>query len=174
MKKDDIKGIEAVNMKSTLTPVSSEQLKSSGKPFGGINFWVNDTITFPNWENVEIFMDSFEDRNKVTRQFPVIKVALNGKVRVIPVGSFRRHMSGVQESIEAYGSTDSFHRDIVLAQSDWELMQIFAGKTVRVRDKFDAKTIKFEGNNRVAYNRDNASTYNTAKWPLFEVIEDEK
>lgn len=171
MKKSTIKSQEAINMKANLATVSLDVLRNTGRAFGGIRFRIGDTITFPDWEELEMFQDSFVGRDKQEHTFPVIKVGFNDSVRVIPVASFRRETQGIDDYIEKYTAINGFLRSINMATDDYERMHLFAGHTVKVSDLFEARNVAFADGNRIPYNKDDVKTFTTSRWPVFEVIE---
>ena len=173
MKKNTIKSQEAINMKANLVTVNLDTLRNTGRAFGGIRFRIGDIIVFPDWEEVEMFQDSFTGRDKQEHTFPVVKVGFNDKVRLVPVASFRRETQGVDEYIEKYTAINPFLRAINMAADDYERIRLFAGHTVKVKDLFDARNVAFVDGNRVAYNKDDVKTFTTSRWPVFEIIDEE-
>lgn len=172
MKKTDIKAAEAINAKANLTNLTKEQLHNTGRVFGGIRFWIGDTVIFPDWADLETYQDVFQDKEGKEHFFPVVKVGLNEVARIIPIGSFRRFAFGIDESVEKYAATDTFHRNLTLAQDDFELLQLFAGKTVKVRQFLDARMIALDKatGKRIPYNKDDVKTFTTQRWPIWEIL----
>ena len=173
MKKSTIKSQEAINMKANLVTISLDALRNTGRIFGGIRFRIGDIITFPDWEDLEMFQDSFIGRDKQEHTFPVVKVGFNENVRMIPIASFRRETQGIDEYIEKYTQLNPFLRAINLAADDFERMKLFAGHTVRVINLFDARNVAFVDGNRVPYNKDDVKTFTTSRWPVFDIIDTE-
>lgn len=173
MKKSTIKSQEAINMKANLVTVSLDVLRNTGRAFGGIRFRIGDIITFPDWDDVEMFQDSFVGKDKQEHTFPVIKVGFNESVRVIPVASFRRETQGIDEYIEKYTQLNTFLRDINLATDDFERMKLFAGHTIKVAELFEARNVAFIDGARVPYNKDDVKTFTTSRWPVFVPIDTE-
>jgi len=172
MKKTDIKATSAVNAKASYTTLNKEQLHNTGRAFGGIRFWVGDVLVFPDWDEIETFNDVFIDQDKKEHFFPVVKIGLNDTVRCIPIGSFRRFAAGIEEYVEKYARISDFHRNLTLAQDDFELLRLFAGHTVKIERLFDARMIAWTTDRkRVPYNKDDVKTFTTMRWPEFTIVE---
>lgn len=171
MKKTDIKATAAINAKASLTDLNKDQLHNTGRAYGGIRFWVGDELTFPDWDDIETFQDSFKDKDGKEHTFPVVKIGLNNVVRVVPVGSFRRFSFGIDEFVEKYAAINAFHRNLTLAQDDFELLKLFAGKTVKVKKLFDARMIALDAaKTKIPYNKDDVKTFTTQRWPVWEEV----
>lgn len=172
MKKTDIKAKEAINKKANMVDLTKDALRNTGRAFGGIRFRIGDKVVFPDWEDLEVYEDSFVGRDKQEHKFPVVKVAFNDIVRVIPVASFRRETQGVDEYIEKYTNLNPFLRTINMTADDFERMQAFAGKVIIVKDLFDGRNVAFDDERRrIPYNKDDVKTFTTSRWPVFEVVE---
>ena len=169
MKKTDIKATEAINKKASLVTLDKEALHNTGRAFGGIHFWSGDELVFPDWDDLDTCNDSFEDTDGKAHPFPVVKIGLNNVVRYIPIGSLRRFAFGIDDYTEKYAQIDAFHRSIVDAQDDFELLKLFAGNTFKVNSFFDARMKardKVTGK-IVPYNKDDVKTFTTMRWPIF-------
>ena len=173
MKKTDIKAAEAINAKASLVTLNKDQLHNTGRAFGGIRFWIGDILIFPDWEDLETCSDSFIDADNKEHPFPVVKIGLNNVARYIPVGSFRRFAFGIDEYTERYAQTDDFHRNLVAAQDDFELLKLFAGHTFKVEKFFDARMKAKDSTTGkvIAYNKDDVKTFTTMRWPIFTKVE---
>lgn len=172
MKKTDIRSSKAVNEKATYTTLTKEQLHNTGRAFGGIRFWIGDVLVFPDWDELDTQSDIFVDAEKKEHSFPVVKIGLNDTVRFIPIGSFRRFAAGIEEYVEKYAKLSEFHRNLTLAQDDFELLQLFAGHTFEIKEFFDARMIAWTPDRkRVPYNKDDVKTFTTMRWPVFTIVE---
>lgn len=173
MKKSAIKSQEAVNMKAGMVSISVDALRNTGRAFGGVKFRIGDEIVFPDWDDIDVFEDSFTSKDGKTRTFPVVKVAMNNIVRVVPVGSFRRETSGIDEYQERYYGMNPFLRSLEAAADDFDRIRMFAGHTVKVRELFEGRCIAFDKDtkDRIPYNKDDVKTFTTARWPVFEIVD---
>lgn len=173
MKKTDIRSTEAINAKASLTTLNRDQLHNTGRAFGGIRFWIGDVLLFPDWDELDTCMDSFTDTEKKDHPFPVVKIGLNDTVRFVPIGSFRRFSFGIDKYVEEYAHIDDFHRNIVAAQDDFELMKLFAGHKIKIEKFFDARMKAKDPSTGkiIAYNKDDVKTFTTMRWPIFTIVE---
>ena len=172
MKKTEIKAQEAINMKANMVNLTLDALRNTGRAFGGIRFRIGDRIVFPDWNDIQVYEDSFVGRDKQEHKFPVVKVLFNDNVRVIPVASFRRETQGIDEYIEKYTSINPFLRTISMTADDFERIQAFAGKAIIVKDLFDGRNVAFDSERRrIPYNKDDVKTFTTSRWPVFEILE---
>lgn len=170
MKKEDIKGAVAINHKAGSTTLTKEQLRNTGRAFGGVRFWIGDVLIFPDWDDIETYQNSFVGRDDKEHFFPVVKIGVNTVVREVPIGSFRRHQAGIDEYVEEYAKISDLHRNIVGAQDDFELLQVLAGKTLKVSKLFDARQVAFADGHKIPYNKDDVKTFTTQRWPVFEIL----
>ena len=174
MKRAEIKDAKAINAKASNVTLTKEQLHNTGRAYGGVRFWIGDVLVFPEWEDIETFSDMFLDRDGKEHSFPVVKIGVNNVVRNIPIGSFRRFYTGIDQFVEEYARINDFHRNLVNAQDDYEIVQLMAGKTFKIENLFDARLVAWSTDHkRIPYNKDDVKTFTTGRWPIFTIVEGE-
>lgn len=170
MKKEDVKNAKAFGMTAGMVKVDIARLHQTGTGTG-IRFRIGDVIEFPDQEDLEIYSTTFTSKDNKEHEYELIKVAFNNRVRLIPVASFRRDRNGVDSSIEEYGKKSDLCRDLQIAIDDYERISILAGKTIKVVEMFSGRNRRFDNGKVVDYNADDVKTFNTASWPVFELVD---
>ena len=166
MKKSEIKGTQPLGLVEGMVQCDLAKLRKTGTG-NGLKFHIGDVIEFPDLEDIQIYSTSFTAKDGQQRDYELIKVAFNGRVRLIPVASFRRDRNGVDDVADAYSRESELCRDLQMANDDYERISILAGKTVMVKHVFSGRNYKYDGGNRVPYNKDDTSTFTTSAWPVF-------
>lgn len=171
MKFDYIFNQEAINMTQNMVLVDMNRLHETGIN-NAIQFMTGDVLEIPDTEHIQIYHTSFINKKKEEMEYDVIKVGFNGKVRVIPVASFRRDRNGIDEFRDTYATKSAICRDLRLANDDYARITAIAGKKLKVREMFDAREKRFGEDDRIIpYNKDDIKTFNTKRWPIFDEIE---
>ena len=170
MKKEDIKNGKAIGMTEGMVKVDIARLHQTGTG-AGIRFRIGDVIQFLDLEDVDIFSTTFKSKDGKEHEYELIKVAFNNRVRLIPVASFRRDRNGVDSSAEEYGKKNDLCRDLQIANDDYERISILAGKTIKVKEIYTGRNYRYDDGKRIDYNADDVKTFNTAAWPVFEIID---
>lgn len=166
MKKGDIKNAAAINSKKGMEFVSIDRLHETGKSVG-FKWSIGDTVTIPDFDDIQIAPDSFVNKANETIEFMKIKVLLNTNVLMIPVAAFRKNANGADELDEEYCSKCTLARSLRSAGDDFDRIVMIAGKTLKVVALYPGRNKKFQQ----AYCKDDPSTYTTSMWPIFEIIE---
>lgn len=166
MKKSDIKGTAPLGLVEGMVECDLQKLRKTGLGTG-LKFHIGDVILFPDLEELQIYSTSFTTRSGEQRDYELVKVAFNGRVRLIPVASFRRDKNGVDEIADEYSRKSDLCRDLQMANDDYERICILAGKTVTVREVFPGRNYKYGDDGRIPYNKDDTSTFTTSSWPVF-------
>lgn len=168
MKKSDIKGTAPLGFVEGMVECDLTKLRKTGLGTG-LKFHIGDTIEFPDIEDIQIYSTSFKSKDGEEREYELIKVCFNGRVRLIPVASFRRDKNGIDEIADEYSRKSELCRDLQMSNDDYERICILSGKTIRVQEVFPGRNYKYD-NGRVAYNKDDTSTFTTSSWPVFIII----
>lgn len=167
MKKSDIKGTTPLGLVEGMVECDIQKLRKTGLGTG-LKFHVGDVIEFPDLEDIQIYSTTFLTKDKEERTYELIKVAFNGRVRLIPVASFRRDKNGVDEIADEYSRKSDLCRDLQMANDDFERISVLAGKTISVREVFPGRNYKYDGG-RIPYNKDDVNTFTTSSWPVFVI-----
>lgn len=167
MKKSDIKGATPYGLTDGMEVCPIEKLRKTGLG-NGLKFHVGDTIEFPDLDDIQIYTTSFVTKSKEEREYELVKVCFCGRVRLIPIASFRRDRDGIEEVADEYSRKTSLCRDLQMANDDYERISILAGKTIVVRENFPGRNHQYADGARVAYNKDDINTFITRNWPVFE------
>ena len=171
MKKEDIKSAKPLGLTEGMVVCEVAKLRKTGTGVG-IKFHVGDKIQFPPIEDLEVYSTSFTGRDGKEREYELVKVAFNEKVRLIPVASFRRDRNGVDEVADEYSRQSELCRDLQMANDDFERISMLAGHTVIVKNIFGTgRNYKYVEGTRVPYNKDDVNTFTTAAWPIFEFVD---
>lgn len=166
MKKSDIKGTAPLGLVDGMTECPIEKLRKTGLG-NGLKFHVGDVIEFPDLEDIQIYTTSFKTKDNVEREYELIKVGFCGRVRLIPVASFRRDRDGVEEVADEYSRKSQLCRDLQMSNDDFERISILAGKTVIVKEIFPGRNHQYADGSRVPYNKDDIKTFTSRSWPVF-------
>lgn len=166
MKKEDIKSAKPLGLTEGMTKCDAAKLRKTGTG-AGIKFHKEDLIEFPDFDDLEIYTTSFTSKDGQQHDYELIKVAFNGRVRLIPVASFRRDKNGVDEVADEYSRESDLVRDLQMANDDYERISILAGHKVRVKNIFENGRIYKYDNGRVPYNKNDNTTFETRAWPIF-------
>lgn len=167
MKKSNIKNTAAINSKKGMEFVSIDKLHETGKSVG-FRWSTGDTVTIPDFEDIQVSPDSFVNKKNETIEFMRVKVSLNNIVLMIPVAAFRKNANGADELDEDYCSKCTIARNLRSAGDDFDRIVMVAGKTLKVVALYPGRNKKFQ----TAYCKDDPSTYTTSMWPIFEVIDE--
>jgi hypothetical protein len=171
MKKEDIKSAQPLGLAEGMVIVEAAKLRKTGLG-SGIKFHVGDKITVPDMEDLQVYSTTFTARDGKEREYELIKVGFNDRVKLIPVASFRRDKNGVDEVADEYSRKSALCRDLQMANDDYERISILAGHTVIVKEVFGTgRNYKYVNGERVPYNKDDTSTFTTAAWPVFEMVD---
>lgn len=166
MKKEDIKSAQPLGLTEGMVLCDTARLRKTGLG-SGIKFHVGDVITFPDLADLQIYSTTFTSRDGKEREYELVKVAFNDRVKLIPVASFRRDKNGIDTYADEYSRRSDLCRDLQMANDDYERISILAGHTIRVKEVFDARNYKYENGQRVPYNKDDVHTFTTSSWPVF-------
>lgn len=159
--------IQASNATTTMTPVSIESLRVTGTSHSGFKFVPDDIIEIP--EELEVFSDHFKLGEEDVVYY-LVKMAVNGQTFMVSVATFRKDRIGVDDFVEKYHLESPISRILASMSNDEERMRFLAGKKLRVRGSMQAREYKFVDRQRVSYNADDPSTYQTRFWPIFEEV----
>lgn len=171
MKKEDIKGMTPLGLVEGMRLLTDlAKLRKTGTG-GALKFHIGDTITIPDMDQIQVYTTSFTTPDGKEREYEVVKVGFNDRVKLIPIGSFRRDRNGIDEIADAYTRKSALCRDLNLAVDDFERLSIIAGHTIVVKDIFDGRSYKYANNSRVPYNKDDINTFTTGAWPVFEFVD---
>lgn len=111
------------------TIVDPEALKSSGAINHGIAFQAGDVIEFPDsWADAVTTQTSINNSDKVAYH---ISIMLNGKPKMVPVGSFRRMPYDWREKMK--DEKFAFNRQLIEeAEHDYERIAKNFGRIIEV------------------------------------------
>ena len=167
MKSSDIKGQTPIGMVEGMVQCDIAKLRKTGVG-SGIKFHIGDVIDIPDLQDIQIYTTTFTSKkDNKEREYELIKVGFNGKVKLIPVASFRRDKNGVDDVADEYSRQSDVCRELQMANDDYERVAILAGKSVKVTNVFPGRNYKFDENGRIPYNKDNVDSYSTSSWPIF-------
>ena len=170
MKSSEIKGQTPLGLVEGMVVCDLAKLRKTGVG-SGVKFHIGDIIEIPVLEDIQVYTTSFTSKkDKVEREYELIKVAFNGRVKLIPVASFRRDKNGVDEVADEYSQRSEICRELQMANDDYERIALLAGKTIKVTDVFPGRNYKFGDDGRIPYNKDNVDSYSTSSWPVFIVL----
>lgn len=168
MKSSEIKAQQPLGLVEGMVVCDLAKLRKTGVG-SGVKFHVGDVIEIPVMEDIQIYSTRFTSKKDgIEREYELIKVGFNGRVKLIPVASFRRDKNGVDEVADEYSRRSDICRELQMANDDYERVAILAGKTIKVVDVFPGRNYKFD-EGRVPYNKDNVDSYTTSSWPVFEL-----
>lgn len=166
MKKSDIKGTTPLGLVEGMVQCDIAKLRKTGTG-NGLKFHIGDVIEFPDLEDIQIYSTSFTTKSGDERTYELVKVAFNGRVRLIPVASFRRDRNGIDEIADKYSRESDLCRDLQMANDDYERISVLAGRKIYVKDVFPGRNYKYDGGTRMPYNKDDTNTFTTSSWPVF-------
>ena len=168
MKSSEIKGQTPIGLVEGMVVCELAKLRKTGVG-SGVKFHVGDVIEIPVMEDIQIYSTTFTSKKDgVEREYELIKVAFNDRVKLNPVASFRRDKNGVEEIADEYSRKSNICRELQMANDDYERVAILSGKTIEVVDIFPGRNYKFN-DGRVPYNKDDVDSYTTSSWPVFEL-----
>lgn len=164
MKTNELKTATAVNAIANATSFKSiDELKETGKSFGGINFIVGDVITLPS----EFCDECFQKSTYNDRPVPYMKIGINGKPTWVPVRIFGRPMA--EEWREVY-KNHKLNYELMEAGDDCERVTLLMSLgEIKVTQTIPVDTTVFMGG-KVAYNNNGQPMLRKRQFAIFERI----
>lgn len=164
MKTENLKAVAAVNKISNAVSIKNiDELKNTGKAYGGFNFIVGDVITFPE----EFCEECFAKTVFNNRDVPYIKVFVNETPIWVTVKSFARDM--VDNWREVY-KDHKINYDLKNVNDDSErvalLMQLHQ---IKVTATVQARSVAFH-DNKIKYDENGQACTRLRTYSIFSKL----
>lgn len=144
--------------------ISNEELAQTGKTNASFTFAKGDVIEFPPFDDIYAVNDAFKRKDGKEQSCIKILVGLNGRQKMMPVGSIDRIPFG---QIESWLIEHDLNREIHNAGNNLEKLRLLAGKVITVTDMVKGPRADFDGSGNLK--RDDAGNIIT-KTGLFPVF----
>lgn len=145
--------------------VSNEELAQTGKTNVSFTFAKGDIIEFPPFEKIYAVNDAFTRKDGKEVSCIKVLVGLNGRQKMMPVGSIDRIPFG---QIESWLVEHDLNREIRNADNNLEKLRLLSGKVIIVSDMVKGPRADFDGSGNLK--RDDAGNIIT-KPGLFPVFD---